>query len=113
MTSNASKHGQRVYRVDRFRVPDAARAEFLERVRTTHESLKSLPGFIEDFVLEQAGGPGVLNFMTMVIWEDAQALGSARAVMTERQRAMGFDAKEMFSRLNIEAELASYAEVSG
>lgn len=47
----------RIYRVDKFVVPDAAREEFLDRVRRTHASLKAQPGFLQDFVLEAILGP--------------------------------------------------------
>lgn len=109
MSSNTSQH---VYRVDKFRVPAAARSEFLERVRATHTSLRNLPGFIEDFVLEQTGGPGGFNYVTVVIWRDAEALNQARTAMEEERRATGFDPKDLFSRLNIEADLANYVEVA-
>jgi heme-degrading monooxygenase HmoA len=109
MSSNTSQH---VYRVDKFRVPAAARAEFLERVRATHASLKSLPGFVEDSILEQTGGPGAFNYVTVVIWRDAEALNQARAAMEEERRSTGFDPKELFSRLNIEADMANYAKIA-
>jgi heme-degrading monooxygenase HmoA len=111
MQSNPPSESQRVYRVDKFRVPAPARAEFLERVRETHNALKSQPGLIQDFILEQTGGPGVFNIVTVAVWQDARAVDAAKTAMEEWRRSTGFEPKEMFSRLNIEADLANYSEV--
>lgn len=42
---SSSRDVQRVYRVDKFRVPEAARNEFLERVLSIHEFLRAQPGY--------------------------------------------------------------------
>ena len=55
--SLASPNSQPVFRIDKFKVPAGARDEFLERVRTTHQLLRTLPGMVRDEVFEQAGGP--------------------------------------------------------
>lgn len=60
MTDLLPGHAGRVYRVDRFTVPEGARAEFLSRVRQTHEALRAQPGFLQDLVLEEPGGAGRL-----------------------------------------------------
>ncbi|WP_158596257.1 antibiotic biosynthesis monooxygenase family protein [Oleomonas cavernae] len=65
---------RRVYRVDKFVVPQAARPEFLAKIRETHAMLATLPGFVRDVVLEQCGGPGEFNLVTLVEWESAAAL---------------------------------------
>ena len=49
---------QPFYRIDRFVVPDAARAEFIGRVRMTHAVLRQQPGFVRDALLEHPGEPG-------------------------------------------------------
>ncbi len=102
-----------VYRIDKFRVPDAAYPEFLARVRDTHEFLRTLPGFVEDRVLEQTGGPGVFNFVTIVVWENAEAIAAAKGAVMERFRATGFDPPTLFARLGIEADLANYEAIDG
>jgi hypothetical protein len=70
----------RVDRVDKFKVPAAARGESLERVRMTHAILRAVPGFVRELLLEQSGGPGGFNPVTVVIWEDAGAIENAKAV---------------------------------
>lgn len=42
------------------------RQEFLERVHATHELLRAQVRFVQDFILEQASGPGKFNFVTIV-----------------------------------------------
>jgi heme-degrading monooxygenase HmoA len=70
-----------MYRVDKFSVPAHARREFLEKVHATRELLRSQAGFAQDFILEQASGSGEFNFVTIVEWENAEAMepGSRRA----------------------------------
>jgi hypothetical protein len=62
----AINKSKRVYHVDRFIVPVRAREEFIDKVRHTHQLLRTLPSFIQDFVLEQSAGPGEFNFVTAV-----------------------------------------------
>ena len=102
-----------VYRVDRFRVPEAACAAFLERVRAIHEFLRTLPGFNRDRLLEQRGGPGTFNFVTWVEWDDARAMESAREAVASRYREAGFDPQAFLAGLGIDADLASYTEIAG
>ena len=107
-----SERVRRFFRVGKFKVPAAARAEFLSGVRAIHAFLRTLPGFVEDFILEQTGGPGAFNFVTVVIWRDEQSLASAKAAAAERYRAIGFDPAEFLRRLNIDSDLAIYAVAS-
>lgn len=112
MTTSTSQNQPHLYRVDKFRVPPAARAEFLARVRSTHELLRTLPGFMQDSVLEQTGGPGTFNFVTIAVWGSAEALDAAREVVTAKHNEIGFDPGEMLARLGIEADVANYARVT-
>jgi heme-degrading monooxygenase HmoA len=99
---------ERVYRVDKFVVPGVAREEFLGKVRPTHALLKSQPGFLQDFVLEQSSGPGEFNFVTIVEWASQEAVENARAAVVKLHREMNFNAQELFARLGIKADLAYY-----
>lgn len=56
-----------IYRVDKFSVPQAAKDEFLKRVRDTHHVLRRQPGFIRDMLLEQVAGPGQFNIVTIAL----------------------------------------------
>jgi heme-degrading monooxygenase HmoA len=98
----------RIYRVDKFIVPNAAREEFLDKAHQTHALLKTQPGFLQDFVLEQASGPGEFNFVTVVEWASQEAVEHARTAVQALHREMNFNAQELFARTGIKADLANY-----
>jgi len=100
-----------VYRIDKFRVPESAQSEFLARFREMREFLRQLPGFVEEQILKQVGGPGVFNFVTIAVWENAEAIAAAREAAMAHQKAKGFNPQELFARLNIQADLAHYEEI--
>lgn len=100
-----------VYRVDKFVVPAEAKDEFLGRVRMTHAVLRRQPGFIQDFVLEQSGGPGQFNFVTLAEWESQEAIENAKVAVMAMHKETQFNAQEMFARLGIKADLGNYKRV--
>src|ERR1700731_1106352 len=99
---------ERIYRVDKFIVPSGAREEFIEKARRTHALLKTQPGFLQDFVLEQSSGPGEFNFVTMVEWASQEAVENARAAVATLHREMKFIPQEVFASLDIKADIANY-----
>ena len=107
------KDGKHIFRVDRFKVPAAARAEFLERSRATHRLLRTLPGFVEDFFLESPGDAGMSNVVTIVVWKDALAFEAGKATAQQHYRQIGFNPGEVVRRLGIEADMAAYTELLG
>ena len=100
------------YRVDKFVVPAAAREEFLVKVMMTHKLLEAQDGFIDQRVLEQVAGPGEFNFVTIAEWENTEVVERARAAVAAAHKAANFDPQEMFSRLGIRADIASYKPVA-
>jgi heme-degrading monooxygenase HmoA len=106
-----SNQSQRIYRVDKFVVPDSAREEFMSRVRSTHELLTTLPGFLQDFVLEQSSGPGEFNFVTLVEWDGVESIENAKAAAMAMHKEMQFNPQEMFARLGIKADLGNYRHI--
>jgi hypothetical protein len=106
-----SHKSARIYRVDKFVVPDSVRKEFISRVRSTHELLRTLPGFLQDFVLEQSSGPGEFNFVTIVEWDGVQSIENAKAAVMAMQKEMQFNPQEMFARLGIKADLGNYKQI--
>jgi len=107
---NRSQH---IYRVDKFAVPDAGRREFLEKVRITHEQLRTLQGFIRDCILEQISETAEFNIVTIVEWESVKAIKQARERVHELHEEMNFDPKELFTRLGIRADLGNYVDTGG
>jgi heme-degrading monooxygenase HmoA len=108
MNTSPLKNPNHIFRVDRFKIPVAAREEFLARVRATHEILRPIPGFVEDFLLEQRLASGDLRIVTIAVWQNAQAFNSAKAIVQERYKKIGFNPAEIIERLGIEADLADY-----
>jgi heme-degrading monooxygenase HmoA len=104
---------QHVFRVDRFNVPNSARAEFLQRVTDTHRILARQKGFVRDYLLEQSAGPDAFNLVTLAEWESQHAIEEARDAVAELHRQLGFDAREIFGRLGIRAELGNYRPLDG
>ncbi|HWT56488.1 MAG TPA: antibiotic biosynthesis monooxygenase [Rhizobium sp.] len=100
------------FRVDKFVVPVAAREEFLINVMMTHKLLEAQDGFIDHKVLEQVAGPGEFNFVTIAQWESADVVERVRAAVAAAHKAAKFDPQEMFARLGIRADMASYKPVA-
>ena len=109
--NHLSNKPERIYRVDKFVVPDLAREEFISKVQATHELLRTLPGFLQDFVLEQSAGPGEFNVVTIVEWDSIESIEPARAVVMARHKEMNFNPQEMFARLGIKADLGNYRQI--
>ncbi len=101
-----------VFRIDKFVVPDEARAEFLERVGETIALLRRQAGFVRDQILVQTAGFGRFNLLTLVEWRDESAIGPARAAVTAMHAARGFDPTALMARLGIEADMAAYRAIS-
>jgi heme-degrading monooxygenase HmoA len=99
------------YRIDRFVVPGQARDEFLSRVEATHALLRTQAGFLGDAILERASGPGEFNFVTIVRWENAEAMEPARQAVAALEEKMNFNPREMMAKLGIRADIANYKDV--
>ncbi|HZG92109.1 MAG TPA: haloalkane dehalogenase [Pseudonocardia sp.] len=97
-----------VYRLDRFAVPDAALAQFLDGVHRTHRDLAGLPGFRYDLLLEGTSEAGRTPVATVVAWADRAAYDAAVEVIGRSQRAAGASPQQTFDRLGVEAELGTY-----
>ncbi len=103
----------KVYRVDKFVVPDHVRDEFWTEVRRTHAVLRVQHGFLDDALLEKRSGAGRFNAVTIVRWSSEADLPAARAAVENAHRAAGFEAAAFFAQAGIEADLANYTTVAG
>jgi heme-degrading monooxygenase HmoA len=54
INSKSTQNQQRMYRIDKFKVPPSARDEFLARIRESRKLLSTLAGFIRHSVFEQS-----------------------------------------------------------
>ena len=109
--SNQGHANGRVYRLDRFVVPDAAREEFLMRVGQTHEILRAQQGFVQDFLLERPGEDGATIIVTMVEWDSQATVDRVVLTVQAAHREMGFSPKETIERLGIAAEIGIYQAI--
>ncbi|MFO7304341.1 MAG: antibiotic biosynthesis monooxygenase family protein [Gammaproteobacteria bacterium] len=98
----------RIYRVDKFVVPQAVRGEFLQKVDATHRILRQQPGFVRDVILEQIAGPGRFNIVTIVEWESQAAIDAAREAVTKVHAENGFNPQAFMARLGVQADIANY-----
>ena len=109
---NLQKEKTRVYRIDKFKVPAAAREEFLARVRTSNEILRAIPGFVEDFFFEQLGASGDTKIVSIAVWKNEQAFLSAKSRVEEHYKKIGFNPAEIIKRLGIEADMEAYTKLA-
>jgi heme-degrading monooxygenase HmoA len=109
---NLQKEKTHVYRIDKFKVPAAAREEFLARVRTSNEILRAIPGFVEDFFFEQLGASGDTKIVSIAVWENEQAFLSAKSRVEEHYKKIGFNPAEIIKRLGIEADMDAYTKLA-
>ena len=103
---------QRIYRLDKFVVPHIALEEFLARVKSIHEVLRTQPGFIQDFLLEQPLSDEAFNLVTLVEWKDAKHIENARAAVMAMHKSTGFNAQETMARLGIKADIGNYKNIN-
>jgi hypothetical protein len=112
MNASPLKDSKHIFRVDKFKIPAAAKEEFLARVRAIHEILRTIPGFVEDFLLEQRLASSDLKIVTIAIWENAQAFDSAKSIVQQQYKKIGFNPAEMIEHLGIEADMADYTMIA-
>jgi hypothetical protein len=109
--SHGPDYPQRYYRLDRFVVPSAVRAEFLEIIAATHAVLKVQPGFEQDFIIEQHLPDQKVAIATLVEWRDESCTVNARTAVADLHRRIGFDKQQFLARNGIIAEFGAYTPV--
>jgi heme-degrading monooxygenase HmoA len=96
------------FRVDKFIVPEAARGAFIQAVDDNEAVLRSQPGFVGHSLLEQVGGPGAYNFVTVAEWESDAYVPAAAAAIARNHAMRCFDRNLFFATHGITADIASY-----
>ena len=66
---------------------------------------------MRDAILEQTSAPGEFSFVTMVEWENGDAIEGARRAVAALRQKVNFDAQAMINRLEIRADIANYKRV--
>lgn len=111
LLSNKKSNKNKVSFIDKFFVPAAAKKEFHERMSINRSFIKNLPGFLEDVVYEYSDDNGDLICITIAQWENREAFNEAKQAVQTEYKKQGFDAGEMFKRLNIVADRGVYTEL--
>ncbi len=110
--ADAPRPAKHLYRIDKFIVPPAARAEFLARVWKTHALLRKQDGFIRDYVLEQTdSATGEVVLLTFAEWQGPEAVEKARAFMAAFHAQERINPTDLLARLGIKSDLGYYKQV--
>ncbi|MEO5756275.1 MAG: antibiotic biosynthesis monooxygenase [Mesorhizobium sp.] len=102
-----------VFRIDRFVVPASSEAEFLSAVAETNTAFDGMEGCLQRHVLKQDEAGGESTYITIVEWASSQVIQKAREAAAAKHREMKLDPRELFSRLNIKAELGYFVPARG
>ena len=105
-SSDSLKESEKVFRVDKFVVPDNAYNEFLQAVKKTHRTLRSCPGFVQDFIFKQFSGDGVYNVVTVVEWQNIEFVNQAKITIQEMQQKEKLNPQEIIKRNDIKADFS-------
>lgn len=109
---NQTAQKDRVSFIDKFLVPAHAKNEFFTRMNINRSFIKKLPGFLEDAAYELYNDNGDLVCITIAHWESREALNKAKELVQAEYKKQGFDAAEMFKRLNITVDRGIYTGVN-
>ncbi|MEI3854178.1 MULTISPECIES: hypothetical protein [Ensifer] len=109
MSSNAKANVVApLYRINKFAVPTAARAQFVELVEKTLAVIRSQDGYVKDLFLEQHAGPGKFNFCTVIEFESEAFAPKVAAAIGEFDRGLGIDREALMEKLGVQTDSASY-----
>lgn len=101
-----------LFRIDRFTVPAAVRAEFLTRIHFIDALLKLQPGCRAHRVFERPVNDGEVAIITVAEWESPEAMAAARDQVGSEYRRQGFDPAAFMARLGVTADIGTYAQLA-
>jgi heme-degrading monooxygenase HmoA len=99
-----------LFRVDKFVVPAPARDAFLSAVRSAQQIVALQPGCVRNQVLEQVGGSGEFNFVSIVEWASAREMEQARHAIAQHHAQNGVDIEAFRARNGIRVDVATYRD---
>lgn len=97
-----------VFRIDKFAVPAAVMPDFLRRLRRIERLLAQQPGCLQNLVLVASDASAEFNVLTLVEWEDAEAMAAARADVQAQYAKEGFDPAAFMRQLGVRADMGSF-----
>lgn len=98
--------------IDRFIMPQNAKAEFTERMHINRSFIKQLPGFIGDEAYERTDDEGNFICVTIAVWASEEALKNAKELVQAEYQQQGFNLPAMLQRLDIRMERGQYNRFS-
>ena len=72
--------------------------------------LRKLTGFIKDTAYESTDEQGNLHYLSIAVWESADAVKKAKEAVQAEYKRQRFNPAEMVERLNITMERGIYKE---
>jgi len=96
------------FRIDKFVVPEPARTVFIQAVDDSEAVMRAQPGFVGHSLLEQVGGPGEFNFVTVAEWESDAYVPAAAAAIARDHAMRSFNRNLFFAAHGIKADIATY-----
>lgn len=100
-----------LWRIDRFLLPETARAAVLERLRRTHDEIERLAGCLVSRVVEAPAVEGRQELLTLAAWRDEASFLAARAMMQRIHAESGFDPAAFLGRHGVTMTPALYRDV--
>lgn len=97
-----------VFRIDKFVVPAETLAAFIAQMQRVQQTLRTLPGCLRAHVLNQTGGAGEFNVVTLVEWANAEAVAAAAASVKKKFADEGFDPVAFTKNAGVRSDLGFY-----
>lgn len=97
-----------VFRIDKFVVPTETLAAFIAQMQRVQQTLRTLPGCLRAHVLNQTGGAGEFNVVTLVEWANAEAVASAAVFVKQKFAEEGFDPVAFTKNAGVRSDLGFY-----
>jgi hypothetical protein len=103
-----ARHPRQVFRVDRFVIPDASRAELEAAMARNMAFISTLTGFRGHVVLERRRDATTTELVTIAGWEDRAALERAAVEVRAYYQREGFDMRAALERWGVTMERDDY-----
>lgn len=97
-----------VFRIDKFVVPAETLAAFIAQMQRVQQTLRTLPGCLRAHVLNQTGGAGEFNVVTLVEWANAEAVAAAAVSVKKKFADEGFDPVAFTKNAGVRSDLGFY-----
>jgi hypothetical protein len=97
--------------IDRFIVPETAKAQFMDRMAISRNFITQLPGLIRDDAYERYDEDGNLVCITMAVWASEADLENAKKLVQAEYQQQGFDLPAMLGRLGIRMERGQFQQI--